>query len=162
MSNRLNYLDKIGLKKIFTLIKNWDLIAAKPTCQDANGDLVPGQKIVELTKAQYDALTTKDPDTYYMVNDDNDPKTWYTRPDWSHAVPITVNISGYTVPVDGMIVGWGLAGSNPTDIQINNIPVGITTNAAHLSIQCPVCQGDVVKSGGYNFQNARFNFIPWK
>lgn len=68
MSNKLKYLDKKGLAKVFTLFK--DGLKYKPTCKDTNGDLVPDQKFVELTKAEYDALAIKDPDTYYMITDD--------------------------------------------------------------------------------------------
>lgn len=47
-----------------------DLIDAKLTCRNVNGDLVKGQKIVELTKAQYSAQQALDPGTYYVVIDD--------------------------------------------------------------------------------------------
>ena len=55
---------------MYYLDEEHDLIDAKPTCRDVDGNLVKGQKIVELTRVQYDALTDKDPDTYYVVNDD--------------------------------------------------------------------------------------------
>ena len=55
---------------MYYLDEEHDLIDAKLTCRNVNGDLVKGQKIVELTKEQYTNLAVKDPDTYYVVNDD--------------------------------------------------------------------------------------------
>lgn len=63
------YLDYAGLKRVLKhLLPGVD---AKPTCSDVDGNLVKGQKIVALARAQYDALTDKDPDTYYMIDDDS-------------------------------------------------------------------------------------------
>ena len=56
---------------MYYLDEEHDLIDAKPTCRDADGNLVKGQKIVALARAQYDTLTDKDPDTYYMIDDDS-------------------------------------------------------------------------------------------
>ena len=181
MSNILKYLDKNGLNKILTLIKNWDLIAAKPTCRDVNGDLVPGQKIVELTKAQYDALATKDPDTYYMVNDDNDPKTWYPRPDTAHTLTPTWTADGinrlWTAPADGMLsvrVTMPLATSDHEPIVhvwLNNTAEMASFNNKDLNtdqknnIIIFVGQGDVVKvapdSAG-DLHVVYSTFVPWK
>lgn len=55
---------------MYYLDEEHDLIDAKLTCRSVNGNLVKGQKIVELTKAQYNAQQALDPDTYYVVNDD--------------------------------------------------------------------------------------------
>ncbi len=55
---------------MYYLDEEHDLIDAKLTCRNVNGDLVKGQKIVELTKAQYNAQKVLDPGTYYVVNDD--------------------------------------------------------------------------------------------
>ena len=63
------YLDYAGLKRVLKHLL--PPIDAKPTCHDTDGNLVKNQKIVELTKEQYDALAVKDPDTYYMMADDN-------------------------------------------------------------------------------------------
>lgn len=185
MSVKLKYLDKNGLKKILTLIKNWDLIAAKPTCQDTNGDLVPGQKIVELTKAQYNALATKDPDTYYMINDDNDPiKFGKLELDYTRKVEIFTdvnnNTAGYTVPADGVILGnictsvTGIAYYG----YLNDVVIGTTARPSDgglrvISGMFVVSKGDVLKvtntagSAGCNLgtKSAADNdiwFIPWK
>lgn len=56
---------------MYYLDEEHDLIDAKPTCRDVDGNLVKSQKIVALARAQYDALTDKDPDTYYMIDDDS-------------------------------------------------------------------------------------------
>ena len=56
---------------MYYLDEEHDLIDAKPTCRDVDGNFVKGQKIVALARAQYDALTDKDPDTYYMIDDDS-------------------------------------------------------------------------------------------
>ena len=62
------YLNYAGLKRVLKHLL--PPIDARPTCSDTDGNLVKGQKIVELTREQYDALTVKDPETYYMINDD--------------------------------------------------------------------------------------------
>ena len=63
------YIDYAGLKRVLKHLL--PPIDAKPTCHGVDGNMVKDQKIVELTKAQYDALADKDPDTYYMINDDS-------------------------------------------------------------------------------------------
>lgn len=45
-------------------------VNSKPTCLSTSGTKVYGQKIVQLTKAQYDAIANKDANTYYMITDD--------------------------------------------------------------------------------------------
>lgn len=45
-------------------------VNSKPTCVNTSGTKVYGQKIVQLTKAQYDAIASKDANTYYMITDD--------------------------------------------------------------------------------------------
>lgn len=45
-------------------------VNSKPTCLSTSGTKVYGQKIVQLTKAQYDAIASKDANTYYMITDD--------------------------------------------------------------------------------------------
>lgn len=155
---------------MYYLDEEHDLIDAKPTCRDVNGDLVKGQNIVELTKAQYDALATKDPDTYYMVNDDNGVMNWHPRPDWANAVAITAAqvVAGYTVPSDGMIVGYGTSGSGDyRNFTVNNVVVSRTSYdhgnyVAYGNTQVPVNKGNIFKCDGGDLNICVFHFVPWK
>lgn len=49
-----------------------DVLRTKPTTVINNGLEVKDQKIMQLTRAQYDAIKNKDPNTYYMITDDTD------------------------------------------------------------------------------------------
>ena len=151
------------------------LIDAKPTCRDVDGNLVKNQKIVELTKEQYDALAVKDPDTYYMINDDNNKaKTWYPHPDWANAVTISADqlYAGYTAPSDGMFVCSGVMPtvgySHDKEITVNNICIvrGQCTEASLYSYgdcSCPVSEGDLIKSSTSSaWSNEKRYFVPWK
>ena len=155
-----------------------DLIDAKPTCQDSAGVDVPGQKIVELTRAEYDALATKDPDTYYMVKESGDEASvnLNPRPDWSHAVAITGAqlVAGYTIPSDGMVVGWfrtSVASSTLIVMEVNGIIVargyqyaGSPYEEWDGNVQCPVAAGDTVKIEGRPAAQLSLgiHFVPWK
>ena len=152
---------------MYYLDEEHDLIDAKPTCRDVDGNLVKGQKIVELTKEQYNNLAVKDPDTYYMINDDNSAKAWYPRPDWANAVIITGEqiYAGYEVPDDGTLVlkvGPNYAGSRT--FYIDGIDVGgfATNSTADMSIiTLPICKGQVIKcSSKVNADS--YKFVPWK
>lgn len=168
------YLDYAGLKRV--LKRLLPPIDAKPTCHDTDGNLVKDQKIVELTKAQFDALLTKDPDTYYMVNDDNETKACYPHPDWAKAVSITTEQlkAGYIVPGDGMIIGNVINHSDTTvdgdaGIQINGIEVTQThtIKIKTLTLNTIVNKDDTVKlvlSGGWvdSDVNVYAVFVPWK
>lgn len=47
-----------------------DALRYKPDTVISNGTKVANQKIMQLTRAQYDAIQNKDPNTYYMITDD--------------------------------------------------------------------------------------------
>ena len=160
---------------MYYLDEEHDLIDAKSTCRDVDGNLVKGQKIVELTKAQYDNLVVKDPDTYYMINDDNNAKAWYPRPDWTNAVTISADqlYAGYTAPSDGMFICSGVM---PIDnntgimrtIDVNGITIAsgefnTSGTLSHGDCSCPVSKGDLIKA---NSDKARYiekrYFVPWK
>lgn len=49
-----------------------DALRTKPTTVINTGLEVKDQKIMQLTRAQYDAIENKDPNTYYMITDDTD------------------------------------------------------------------------------------------
>ena len=159
---------------MYYLDEEHDLIDAKPTCRDVDGNLVKGQKIVELTKAQYDNLAVKDPDTYYMINNDNEAKAWYPRPDWANAVTISADqlYAGYTAPSDGMFVCSGVMPiDSSTDfrrtIDVNGITIASGEYHGDLfsygDCSCPVNKGDLIKANANNaWQTERRYFVPWK
>ena len=156
---------------MYYLDEEHDLIDAKPTCRDADGNLVKNQKIVELTKEQYDNLAVKDPDTYYMIADDNSAKACHPRPDWAKAVIITGEqiYAGYTAPSDGMIFidALPLASGSYVDITINNVRVsrGYRNNDYNIStsVATPVSTGDIIKSSKEVAQPySEITFVPLK
>ena len=169
---------------MYYLDEEHDLIDAKPTCRDTDGNLVKGQKIVELTKAQYDNLAVKDPDTYYMINDDNDnananananaAKMWYPRPDWANAVTISVGqlYAGYIAPSDGMFICSGVMpdinNSSTKIITVNGITITSgeypsSSAYSYGSTSCPVSEGDLIKSSINNaWASEKRYFVPWK
>ena len=55
-----------------------------------------GANVVELTQAQYDALVTKDPDTFYIITDATpiDTSTFYTTAQTSSSTEIATALSG--------------------------------------------------------------------
>ena len=158
---------------MYYLDEEHDLIDAKPTCRDADGNLVKNQKIVELTKAQYDNLAVKDPDTYYMINDDNSAKAWYPRPDWANAVTISADqlYAGYTAPSDGTVVCSGVMPSIKGGIKIITVnDITITSGEypsssaySYGSTSCPVNEGDLIKSNTKDTWSVEKQyFVPWK
>ena len=163
------YIDYAGLKRVLKhLLPSID---AKPTCHGVDGNMVKDQKIVELTKEQYDNLADKDPDTYYMINDDNGAKAWYPHPDWANTVAISVAdlATGYKVPADGMIVGILFTnGNTSTGVSVNVNGVEIARNKAKdsdriLNVQCPVGKDDVITTtGDESPAGSTIHFVPWK
>lgn len=153
---------------MYYLDEEHDLIDAKPTCRDADGNLVKNQKIVELTKEQYDALTVKDPDTYYMIAEDTIVKTWHPRPDWANAVDITT--LPFTAPDDGtlvLIVG-NTSSYGGRNFYIDDIKVGefqSTSNSvgSMSTLTFPICKGQILTSKGeYAAVWGSYKFVPWK
>ena len=159
---------------MYYLDEEHDLIDAKPTCRDVDGNLVKGQKIVELTKEQYNNLAVKDPDTYYMINNDNEAKAWYPRPDWANAVTISADqlYVGYTAPSDGMFVCSGVMPiDNNTDfkrtIDVNGITIASGEYHGDMfsygDCSCPVSEGDLIKANTSSTWHAETRyFVPWK
>ena len=162
---------------MYYLDEEHDLIDAKPTCRDADGNLVKNQKIVELTKEQYDALAVKDPDTYYMIADDTIVKAWHPRPDWANAVTISADqlYAGYTAPSDGMFVCTCIHSATAT-ITVNNVVVsksllteqpntGVHNSSTGTDLCVPVSKSDIIKSNVIiqsEPTNYNIAFIPWK
>ena len=159
---------------MYYLDEEHDLIDAKPTCRDVDGNLVKGQKIVELTKEQFDNLAVKDLDTYYMINDDNSAKAWYPRPDWANTVNITADqlYAGYVAPSDGMFVCSSvMTSTNDGTVRVITVN-GITIVAGEYDpsgkfsygdCSCPVSEGDVIKSSTSDaYGNEKRYFVPWK
>ena len=161
---------------MYYLDEEHDLIDAKPTCRDVDGNLVKNQKIVELTKARYDNLAVKDPDTYYMINNDNEAKMWVPHPDWANAVTISADqlYAGYVAPSDGMFVCSSVMPTTNSDTRRIITVNGITIVAGEYDLSgsgrfsygdcsCPVSEGDLIKS---NISSAWGNetryFVPWK
>ena len=159
---------------MYYLDEEHDLIDAKPTCRDVDGNLVKGQKIVELTKEQYNNLAVKDPDTYYMIADDNEAKTWYPRPDWANAVTISADqlYAGYTAPSDGMFVCSGVMpdpiSSIPKTITVNDIVIvagqcNANDQFSYGDCSCPVSEGDLIKSSTSSaWSDEKRYFVPYK
>ena len=159
---------------MYYLDEEHDLIDAKPTCRDVDGNLVKGQKIVELTKEQYNNLAVKDPDTYYMIADDNSAKAWYPRPDWANAVTISADqlYAGYTAPSDGMFVCSGVMPNVNNDIHkvitVNGIAIVVgqynaSDQFSYGDCSCPVSEGDLIKSNTSDAWSRETRcFVPWK
>lgn len=208
MSNKLEYLDKNGLKKVLGLVKNnasavwkgtkagWDVLpAAEKQTYDlavlldetlvkavdredgTETDVANLNKIIHLTKAEYDAMPSHDPDTYYMITDDTtvvSPGYGYPRPDWANAVTITAAqlYAGYTAPADGMFVCAGVmppANSGDTRaITINNVLIvegWYSSDATYSSgdTSCPVSKGDLIKASISDaWASEKRYFVPWK
>ena len=148
-----------------------DLLDAKPTCQDVNGDNVTGQKIVELTQTQYDNLPTKDPDTYYVIKDASTDARLVTRkPAWSQAVAVTVAQlqAGYTAPADGIIVGYihTATASSLKAISVNGVAVAVAYGtSADINIgqfQVQINAEDVVTYPAGTVNSASINFVPFE
>lgn len=145
-----------------------DLLDAKPTCEDTSGNLVPGQKIVDCTLAQYEAMATHDPDTYYNIVDDTGDTEPGPVPDWANAEAITAAdlATGYIAPAKGMIVGVAYMSSNSGDVNItiNNVIVAVTyrsTATDYGTVQCPVAKGNTIKSSA-TVSVCKLSFVPWK
>ena len=64
--------------------------------QDSNAS-----KTVELTQAEYDALVTKDPNTYYIITDATpiDITNYYTKTDTDDLLDDKLDVTAYT-PTD--------------------------------------------------------------
>lgn len=70
-----------------------DALRYKPDTY-TNETKVANQKIVQLTRAQYDAIQIKDPDTYYMITDDVKPSV---SADYGASLEMTINPDTYVI-----------------------------------------------------------------
>lgn len=161
------YIDYAGLKRVLKHLL--PPIDAKPTCHDVDSNLVKGQKIVELTRAQFDALAIKDPDTYYMINDDNETRARYQHPDWDNGEYISnPGNRTYIVPKSGMIyVADAIASASNTvaTLYINEHTAATmgSGNSYASSGSFPVDKGDVVRTASLASRNTTvLVFVPWK
>lgn len=91
------------------------------------------------------------------------------QPDWQNAVQITAAqlISGYTVPADGMIVGFSYANMNTTSLVfVNGIEIArsdhVQTSTSFTNIQCQVNKGDVLTASNVYSSEVFYTFIPFK
>lgn len=96
------------------------------------------------------------------------------EPDWDNAVSITAASmsAGYTVPADGMIVGWfrtNISSNTEINMKINGVIVsrgwqGSDTNNWDGNVQCQVTSGDTVKVDGRSASQliVTLHFVPFK
>ena len=90
------------------------------------------------------------------------------QPDWQNAVAITaaqIN-AGYTVPADGMIVGWATrSGNGNVQILVNGVIVARGDTASSIyapaSIQCIVNKGDTITTST-TATGSIMSFVPFK
>lgn len=91
------------------------------------------------------------------------------QPDWQNAISLTAAqlTAGYTVPVDGMIVGWSIPTSGATYATVNDIVVARSdfvnnSYACFTNLQCQVSKGDIFKIGNVNSNTNNTSFVPFK
>lgn len=177
MSNKLKYLDKKGLAKMFSLIK----FGHKKIW---HGTLAEWEALSAEEKAEYDQAEVIDEYTGVPVVVDKveagnlNPVTsnavaLHTSPDWANAVAITAAqlYAGYTAPSDGMLVCTGVMPAYSTTtrrvISVNGVPVakGEFANGAfsYDNVQCPVSEGDLIKANMESawVEETRY-FVPYK
>lgn len=93
------------------------------------------------------------------------------QPDWENAVQITgaqIN-AGYTVPSDGMIVGYMTTDiSGHQDVTINGVVIAtayfnmVGSDTSFASIEVVVNKGDVFKSINIFANDTKCSFVPFK
>ncbi len=179
MSNKLNYLDKKGLAKVFSILK----FGHKKIW---HGTLAEWEALSATEKAKYDQAEVIDEYTGVPVVVDkvesgnlnpvtsNAVANWYPRPDWANAVAISAAqlYAGYTAPSDGMIVLSGVMplanDSNVRTITVNNVPIvkGQYLHSGEYSYgnnSCPVSEGDLIKANISSAWGAETRyFVPYK
>lgn len=178
MSNKLKYLDKKGLAKVFSLIK----FGHKKIW---HGTLAEWEALSAAEKAEYDQAEVIDEYTGVPVIVDKveagnlNPVTSNAvaealTPDWSQAITVSAAdlYAGYTAPKHGMFICTGVMplanDSNVRIITVNNIPIvkGQYLSAGEYSYgnaSCPVNSGDVIKSNISSAWGSETRyFIPYK
>lgn len=134
-------------------------------------DVANLNKIFRGTEAEWRALSAAEKDKYdeAITTGEQNPVAWpFPHPDWANAVEISVAQlnAGYTVPGDGMIVGYGLSKQGTYfNFSVNNVVVSRTGYSdpgfAFGNTQVPVNKGDIFKSDGA-LDSVNFHFVPWK
>lgn len=89
--------------------------------------------------------------------------------DWANKVDLTAAQiqAGYTVPDDGIVVGWGYTDTSGTiyNFLINNIKAGSywqnQGSYSFLNVQCQVNEGDVLKTDTTLYE-CHISFVPFK
>lgn len=143
------YLDYAGLKRVLKR-------------------LLPGaRKIWHGTEAEWEALSETERDKYDQA-EVIDLRTWHTGPDWANAVAITAAqlTAGYTVPDDGMLVGYFTPSSGSMLLKINDIAISRSDYAVNSwvsvgNVQSPVNKDDIIKATA-SMSNLDIHFVPWK
>lgn len=119
-----------------------------------NGVLKLKPVAMSLSQAQIDEITTELLEAM--------------QPDWQSAASITIAQinAGYTVPGDGLVVGYGYTqNAGIFDFYVNNLTVGGLWKSdgsySFVNVQVPVNQGDVVRTST-TLDSGGFSFVPFK
>lgn len=90
------------------------------------------------------------------------------QPDWQNAISLTsVQLqAGYTVPADGMIVGWSIPANGVSYATVNGVVVSRAdyvsgSYACFTNVQCQVNEGDIFKID-YVADPCSVSFVPFK
>lgn len=91
------------------------------------------------------------------------------QPDWQNAVALTASqlTSGYTVPDDGMIVGWSVPATGISYATVNGIVISRadqipSSYACFTNVQCQVNKGDIFKIDYIETNGYSMSFVPFK
>ena len=116
-----------------------------------NIDIEGGNNVVELTQAQYNALTTKDPDTFYIITDATpaDLSNYYTKSETSGKTELS---TAFAAKQDTLTAGTGIAitsnvisvtGSTGGKAVSGGTNISITTGETADTINCtlPITAG---------------------
>ena len=138
----------------------------KVSGQTYNIEDVNASKTVELTQAQYDALTVKDPNTFYIITDatGGDLSNYYTKSETSGATEISTALNAKQ---DTLVSGTNiktinnesLLGSGNIDIQgggkavSGGTNISITTGATADTINCTLNAKNGTGAGSIIFGN---------
>lgn len=114
-----------------------------------------GSNVVELTQAQYDALATKDPDTFYIITDatEIDASSFYTTAQTSSSTQIATALSGKQ---NTLTAGTGIDISNDV-ISVTGGGGGGTIDAA-LDANSPNAVANSAITAGFNGYTCQKNY----
>ena len=88
-------------------------------------ELADKSKLVSLTRAEYDALTTKDEDTYYIITDDHD--VFSIGNEWKLLAKVTLKNEENTIVTVDNVAGC-------KEFTIISKLVGYDTHTAHITV----------------------------